>query len=420
MPIFDRDGREVIRILDNQGREIEAVYDQNGVIVYKNVTTIIGTSPMQFKALGLPLKDYRIYGNTIQDGTPTPEAPVDVVGCGVKTGNVMPAGEKKTVEVNGVTFSSDGNGRYHISGTASQYSSVRFNLASGFTTPTSVSNGGQGTLSLFNNLSNYNVALVFYNGSTMVDDWKMLPDNRTTTAYNLIGNKYVDSIIIAINSGETVDMTIMPEFTNDGILPSEFEPYGYKLPVTTTNGTDTVTTPIYIGFEPLHKIGDYADYVDYSRGKIVRRIKKLVLTGNENWILYTLPDAVNVERFYFILSQSAVNASPYSLVSSHFPIKSDNSDMEHMRCGGSSNNEMYIYIPRLLATTVAGLKSYLAAQYAAGTPVTVWYVLQEPIEEDPPVPFPGLPTLTGTNTLTVDTTVKPSEIDLTGRIRTSG
>ncbi len=91
-----------------------------------------------------------------------------------------------------------------------------------------------------------------------------------------------------------------------------------------------------------------------------------------------------------------------------------------MRCGGSSNNEMYIYIPRLLATTVAGLKSYLAAKYTAGTPVTVWYVLETPTEEDPPVPFPELTTLSGTNTLTVDTTVKPSRIDLTGRLKAYG
>lgn len=266
------------------GSEIGTVYDREGRVIYYMYRDTIGDGSRVFTSYGAPIKDYKIYGDTIQNGIPSPDMPVDVVGCG---------------------------------------------------------------------------------------EW-------------------------------------------DSVANS------YKLPVTTTNRTDTVTTSIYVGSESLHRIDKYADYVDYSSGKTVRRIKKLVLTGEENWRLYALPGAVNVERFLFVLSQFAVSSSPDTQVSSHFPIKSNNRDMEHMRIGGSSNDEMYIYIRRLLATTVAGLKSYLAAQYAAGTPVTVWYVPATPIEEDPPVLFPELPTLSGTNTLTVDTTVKPSEIDLTGRIKTSG
>lgn len=403
MPIFDRNGREVIRILDNQGREIETVYDQNGVVVYKNAVTIIGTSPIQFKAFGLPLKDYRIYGETLQDGTPSPDMPVDVVGCGVRTGNVMPAGEKKTVEVNGVTFSSDGNGRYHISGTASQYSSARFNLASGFTTPTSVSNGGQGTLSLFNNQSNYNVALVFYNGSTMIDDWKMYPDNRTTTAYNLIGNKYVDSIIIAINSGETVNMTIMPEFTNDGILPPEFEPYGYKLPLT-VNGTEH---PIYLG-----------------QVETTRRIKKLVLTGEEAWQLW------NNNYYSPVIDRKGATSV---LACSHF-INSASRGISYSPSSATALKIAAVAIP--FVTSVEDLKAWLSAQYANGTPVTVWYVLANPetdIVNEPLMKIGNyadtitmaqagvtIPTVPGSNVLDVPTEVPPSEIDLTGRIKTSG
>lgn len=44
---------------------------------------ITGTLPLRYIGNGKPLTDYMIYGNTVQNGTPTPEAPVDVVGCGV-------------------------------------------------------------------------------------------------------------------------------------------------------------------------------------------------------------------------------------------------------------------------------------------------------------------------------------------------
>lgn len=171
----------------------------------------------------------RSYSYTI----PSPNHLSEVQAVGDRTANVFPAGEKKTVVSNGITFDSDGSGRYHISGTASAHSSVSFNLVSGFTAPISVSNGGQGTLSFFNTQPNSSVAFAFYNGTTKVDDWTMVSINRTSVAYMTMGNKYVDKVIIIVNSGATVDITIMPEFTNDGVLPSGFEPYGYKIPVVT-------------------------------------------------------------------------------------------------------------------------------------------------------------------------------------------
>ena len=33
-----------------------------------------------------------------------------------------------------------------------------------------------------------------------------------------------------------------------------------------------MTTPIYIGAEPLHRIGEYADEVSFATGKIIRRV----------------------------------------------------------------------------------------------------------------------------------------------------
>ena len=35
--------------------------------------------------------------------------------------------------------------------------------------------------------------------------------------------------------------------------------------------------------EPLRKVGDYADYIDYKSGKVVRCIKKIILDGTEDW-----------------------------------------------------------------------------------------------------------------------------------------
>ena len=68
--------------------------------------------------------------------------------------------------------------------------------------------------------------------------------------------------------------------------------------------------------------------------------------------------------------------------------------------------------------------SYLAAQYAAGTPVTVWYVLETPetaVVNEPLMKIgdyadslsTSIPTIDGANALSVGTTVQPSEVTAT-------
>jgi hypothetical protein len=370
--IIDANGKRPFEIRDSTGKEFKKIYDADGNLLFKNWNTIQGTPPIVFKGYNRLLKNYKIYGNTVQNGTPTPEAPVDVVGSGVRTGNVMPAGEKKTVEVNGVTFSSDGNGRYRISGTASRYSSVQFDLVSGFTSPTSVSNGGQGTLSFFNNQSTSSVVLIFYNGQARVDDWVMKPSNRISTAYNAIGNKYVDKIcLVVVNSGATVDMTIALEFTDDGILPSWYEPYGYKLPVTISNG-------VFLD-EPLRGIGEYKDTLDLSTGVVTRRIKKLVLTGKEYW----LRASSYAGCFY---TGNAIDIASKAMFCTHLPVVSV-SDFAQGTATMSNTHRINLWFGQFDEnTTASDFKSYLAAQYANDTPVTVWYVLAEPETETVSVP----------------------------------
>ena len=86
--ILTRDGEEIVAIYMQNGDEVDEVKDANGRLVYTNTREITGTLPLSFTSRGKPLTDYRISGNTIQDGTPTPDAPVDVVGCGELEENV--------------------------------------------------------------------------------------------------------------------------------------------------------------------------------------------------------------------------------------------------------------------------------------------------------------------------------------------
>ena len=81
------------------------------------VSEISGVPPLRFMSRGGYLQDYRIYGNTVQNGTPTPENPVEVQGCGERTENLFDV--KSSINPNNVTENSpyfvNSSGRYAFS-----------------------------------------------------------------------------------------------------------------------------------------------------------------------------------------------------------------------------------------------------------------------------------------------------------------
>lgn len=172
----------------------------------------------------------------------------------------------------------------------------------------------------------------------------------------------------------------------------------YKLPLT-VNGTEY---PIYLG-----------------RVETTRRIKKLVLTGEEELF------ADNGIGYVNIRDGLAQTVAPYCNIllgvdtpTSEMP---DRSIKQAMLSWGAAS--LVIKKSPGFANSNA-LKSYLAAQYAAGTPVTVWYVLAEPetaVVNEPLMKIGdyadtvsyaqagvAIPTSDGDNTISFGTTVQPS------------
>ena len=154
-----------------------------------------------------------------------------------------------------------------------------------------------------------------------------------------------------------------------------------------------------------------------------RRIGKLVLTGQENWIKNDIPAIRNVNAYYIIHSDYLANVKDGYC--SHYNNITDLTESEGIYFGTNIN------ILTKLAdniTTVADFRTYLAQQYANGTPVTIWYVLaipetavvNEPIRkignyadtvsyEQAQV---SIPTLHGNTVVDVLTELKPSEIEI--------
>ena len=188
----------------------------------------------------------------------------------------------------------------------------------------------------------------------------------------------------------TPDNPVMPQETGD--LETVGDKAGqYKIPISSAN----TTTPIYL-----------------SEVETTRRIGKLVLTGEESWQLWS--------GNYFsrvIDKKSAIN----TIVCSHF-INSSTGGISYEHSAISGLKIAAAAVPFI--TSVSELKTWLAAQYATGTPVIIWYVLANPmtgIVNEPlrkigdyadTVSGITIPTIAGTNIINVDTTLKPSEVSV--------
>lgn len=184
-----------------------------------------------------------------------------------------------------------------------------------------------------------------------------------------------------------------------------YEPYGqYKIPISSAN----TTTPVYLG-----------------EVQTTRRIKKLVLTGEEGW-----QRTANKKCYYINMANGCptdyLKSNIITTICSHYVGQTNTSS------GSNEINEgcvcFYIgggyelYIGEKTITSATDFKAYLAAQYAAGTPVTVWYVLKTPetaVVNEPirkigtyadEVSDITIPTIAGANTISVNTSLQPSEV----------
>lgn len=216
------------------------------------------------------------------------------------------------------------------------------------------------------------------------------------------GTPLIDYLITGntVQSGTpTPDNPIIPE--GCGELEAISEKAGqYKIPILSAN----TTTPVYLG-----------------QVQTTRQVKKYEFTGNEEWFKGNYAPSGGYQ--FFTPKPSDIANNPDWL-------------MTHFKKGSGLNGSAFASYLSLYPeasilpenATANDFKAYLAAQYANGTPVTVWYVLATPetaVVNEPLMRIGdyadtvskaqagvSIPTNNGSTTVDVDTTVKPSEVYL--------
>ena len=211
---------------------------------------IEGVPPLTFNAIAGTLKNYRIYGNTVNGES-----------VGDRTRNLLDFGEwSKNINAN--RDNSLAKGIDSITITANSNDAFTIPYASVGIYKIYVKPNTNYLLSWVSNNNLYGRVFIFKNG--IPDNTHMVSTNNNTTKYLLFGTD-ADTEFITLRfgvetAGDTITYSKIMLIEGSTALP--YEPYGYKVPVTVNSNT----TNIYLD-EQLVKSGDDADYIDYATQK---------------------------------------------------------------------------------------------------------------------------------------------------------
>lgn len=390
-------------------RPVDKVFNANGDVVYALQRELTGVPPLLFKGKEQSeLLNYRIYGDT-----------VDGESVGDRTGNLFDGAVEQ-----GSFQGTNGD----LVDSPKRVRSIGIQLS-----------GGNYTISA---TGCDNVILLVY--STAAD--YILSESTTKFQDLPFSFSLNDERIIRFALKKNDNSNILPSdisniMLNEGSTALPYEPYGYKVPVTVSNGADTLTTPIYLP-EPIKMVGDEAEYIDYGEQKLHRVRKNLLkntatsqtingitLTVNTDGSVTCNGRRENTSTFFTIAKVTTsgkiiLSGCPSGGSSASFAIRAFSATVSNPRVYYDIGDSCMLNTPDTYNIDIR-----IQSNYACDNLTFYPIIRKADIEDDTYEPYientevdvtlPALPTIKGTNTMSVDTAVQPSRMDIKGRIKTT-
>ena len=307
-------------------------------------------------------------GGTEQNGTPTPDAPMDIVSNnGVlkvnSQGQIYTEGTPETVTITGKNLFNES----HIKSTAINDVSVVIPVKQNKTYTWSY------------NKTEYDFRFdsefiwgVDLNGSKVENGVTLVYANGTYTTASYVTVTVVSPNVVALQTvfrNNTIQSTKENVLASsmqleEGIRPTKYEEY-YQASFAS---------------EDLLKLGDYQDVQSVLDGIVTRNVGVKVLDGTENWTRY------GTGKFAMPLIGSKKQDSQEAPISTHFvgislnnvPVKDGYVSVFN---GSIAPTSGALGINYQATPELTQFKQWLADQYAAGTPVIVVYPLANTVKE---------------------------------------
>lgn len=366
-----------------------------------------------------PLVDYKIYGDSTQDGTPTPDNPVDVVSAGelvtddtdVNYGRYKipvkaygknianPLTAKMDYIVYSGTITNNYDGSIAITAGANTHSgrvNLRANNSYTFVAPATV------TISCAGVMDDVTLhALLTKKGETIAEpDYIVSSTNKSVTLSVSKGDKIRLFIHMIAGGKLTKDITIYPQM-EFGEVATEYEPY-----------VETVYN-IYLD-EPLRKIDNYQDYIDFGRGVVVRNIGEKTIKETDSllkWNIWTSDSNASTHGLRVMLNASGKKNGSEGTTLGYFNMGKTSQTIvytskKNTLSTWTTGNEVYWHLDYTLLgldgsedkdTATAVLKEWVANLEKQGIKIYFNYVLEKPTETpitDFPEIFANYPTTT--------------------------
>ena len=349
------------------------------------VQTVDGTAITVSDSSDDFLRGFRVFGKSTQDGTPTPDAPIDIdtigdsgtIGVNITEQNLLPFPYAKSgLSTNDITMTVNDDGGIAISGVTTEY------VAMGIYNGPNIF-GNVFTVSLQGTFDGCLANVIVYDsqGNTLC----AYTQNETTidvTQYSDVGSVYID----IKRSGEGIELsgTVYP-MVNRGSTVIPWEPY-------VSGGSITISTPNGLPGIPVEVDGNYTDSngqqwacdeVDFERGVYIQRIHNITLTGNESIGREErqAADGTSSYRWVITSTESLASADVLTGLCSHFIYAHNPIGTNDLDCAITVypiNGKIYARFDAY--NTVDDLRAWLIEQYSVGTQVVISYLLATPIE----------------------------------------
>ena len=288
--------------------------------------------------------------------------PTKVTVCGK---NLLPVTRSTPVTQGGITLTPLENGLLKLSGTCT----ANNNCPVFGTQPVRLDGALTATVQVQSGTAEFvGYNLVQYNG----DIGGLTLVNMKTKEHHFQRTCMASGFNIRMDAGTVFNDYVFGIQLEKGDTATPYEPYTGQ----------TITLP---ALEPLYGDGTVNDEYDAVSGVEIRRWKQVVFDGTESM---RCEAHGNGQRYVSIDLDAAANKSVMP-ISTHYTSSAWTQD----------NNKVYIPNPVVMVitdsrfTTLQAARDILAAQYAAGTPVTVVYQLAEPVitQHDPARILPPAP-----------------------------
>ena len=410
---------EVNDPIDNLRGGTQLVIKQNSITPGQNVrrvlivqgpggeTVVIGPSPSPLllpDAIANSLSYVKAFGGTEQNGTPTPDAPVDIVS---NNGAIKYSKNLLDMSTENIVLGKYINNSGAVLDSGPNFYNSKYIPVVGGETYTWSTSSSIGYFSVMEYDSGYvfKRRTLFGSSSSSPAGTSGTVTLRSDAAFVLIGSN-MDSVDITLDRIAAVDWQF-----EKGSSATAYAPYVSDNGGIYTDGTaETIEDTIgnTATAETLLKVGDYQDEQEILSGAITRNVGVFVLDGTESWTYR------NTQSGYATFQLSNPNlydlAGTPHIICSHFADKGPVSSIYAVYQMGvgvalfksaeyPTGRNMYLNIPTSVATDITTFKQWLAAQYAAGTPVIIIYPLATPTTES--VTGQHLQVAAGDNTLEI-------------------